>query len=449
MSDYSQSAKRPPRRLPGALLAEALLIEAVLVAIVLLGNLRQHAILFIVLGLGSAAVYWCAIRSAHHAAQSLLARQLRWWVLVPALVFRGTLLFSPPSLSDDIFRYLWDGTVLLHGINPYSHPPQDPQLAFLRGPHYEAINYKEISTIYPPLAQLAFALGALLDLGIWGPKAVFWCFELGLLWALARLLDLLQLGPQRLLVYAWNPLILFEFCGSAHVDVLAVLLLVLTACAIIQERSALSTTLLGLAALVKLIPALLLPLLARWTRPLAWVLFGAWIAAGFVPFAGAGPGLVFGLREYALRWRFNDAAFSVLHRGLLAVGLTEPTALFCGKIVVGVVLVGAVSFAALRKLTFVRGAYLVLGIYLLLSPTLQPWYLTWMVPFLCVYPNRAWVMLTGLVLVSYAILIGAGADSQHWSEPAWTKPVQFVPFYALLIWDAWRARPLGSVEIGG
>jgi hypothetical protein len=446
MSDYSQTASPPPRRTPAALLGLGLLIEVVLLAVVGLGNLRHHAALFIALALAAAVLYWTAIGVARAAARTTTPPQLLSWVIIPALFFRTTLLFSPPSLSDDVYRYLWDGSVLLHGINPYRYPPQAMALAFLRGPDYQSINYKGIPSIYPPLAQLAFALGAALDLGIWGPKAVLWSCELLLLWALARLLGCLGLGPERLLLYAWNPLILFEFSGSTHVDVLAVLLLVLATCAIIQERSALSTTLLGLATLAKLLPALLLPLLARRVRPIWLGLCGALILAGYLPFASAGWNLLAATKQYALRWRFNDAAFTLLYHGLLGLGLTEQAALLYGKIVVGLVLLAAIAVLALRQVSLLRGAYWILGLYLLLSPTLHPWYLAWIVPFLCIYPNRAWWMLTGLIFLSYAIQIGAGADSNQWSEPGWTKAAQFVPFYALLAWDAWRAHRARMVE---
>jgi hypothetical protein len=63
-----------------------------------------------------------------------------------------------------------------------------------------------------------------------------------------------------------------------------------------------------------------------------------------------------------------------------------------------------------------------------------------MVPYLAVYPNRAWLLLTGLVVISYAVLIGAGPDSNQWVEPWWTRPAQYLPFFALLAWDGLRPR---------
>ncbi len=81
-------------------------------------------------------------------------------IIGAGLVFRGTAFFAPPTLSDDIYRYLWDGRVQMAGINPYNYPPNDANLAHLKTEDWEGINHKHIRTIYPPLAQTIFAVGA-------------------------------------------------------------------------------------------------------------------------------------------------------------------------------------------------------------------------------------------------------------------------------------------------
>ncbi len=79
-------------------------------------------------------------------------------VLTLAAILRLTFLFTTPVLSDDIYRYIWDGRVQREGINPYRYPPQAPEIQHLRNSTYEGINNKGIPTIYPPLMQTALVL---------------------------------------------------------------------------------------------------------------------------------------------------------------------------------------------------------------------------------------------------------------------------------------------------
>jgi hypothetical protein len=84
--------------------------------------------------------------------------------------------------------------------------------------------------------------------------------------------------------------------------------------------------------------------------------------------------------------------------------------------------------------------FVVLGNILLLTPTLHPWYLCWMVPFLVIFPNRAWIYFTGSVFLSYFILKGY-VKTGVWEENIVVKLVEYLPFYTLLIYDtAYRYR---------
>jgi len=139
------------------LILSAAVIEISCIALVLLGNLREAIPLFLFVYLLAFGAYAAAIPSWTRGPQkgSMSSRALAFGFLA-SLLFRATLLAAPPSLSDDIYRYLWDSRVQLHGINPYAYPPVAEELEALRGPHYEGINHKPIRTIYPPAAQLFF-----------------------------------------------------------------------------------------------------------------------------------------------------------------------------------------------------------------------------------------------------------------------------------------------------
>jgi hypothetical protein len=96
------------------------------------------------------------------------ARAPIWFVVVVTLAIQLPHLLFVPRTSDDAYRYIWDGRVLLAGIDPYHFVPLDPELAHLRDPlHFpegEAplINRPGVPTIYPPIAQLWFWAGGVL-----------------------------------------------------------------------------------------------------------------------------------------------------------------------------------------------------------------------------------------------------------------------------------------------
>src|SRR6267378_3268258 len=128
---------------------------------------------------------------------SLMAGFLSWTNLLlimsgcAALVlFRLSLLFSPPYLSDDIYRYIWDGRVQAAGINPYRYIPADSALAQLRDKEiYPQINRKDYArTIYPPAAEALFFLTTRISETVTWMKATMVLFEALAVWALAVLL---------------------------------------------------------------------------------------------------------------------------------------------------------------------------------------------------------------------------------------------------------------------
>ena len=116
-----------------------------------------------------------------------------------ALVFRLAASAGEPLLSDDVFRYVWDGRVQLHGVHPYRHAPLDPELAGLRDDVvWPRINHPELRTIYPPVAQASFAALAALGLGPTGFRVVTGLLDFGVVLLLLAMLRRRGVPPQRL-----------------------------------------------------------------------------------------------------------------------------------------------------------------------------------------------------------------------------------------------------------
>jgi hypothetical protein len=158
------------------------------------------------------------------------------------------------------------------------------------------------------------------------------------------------------------------------------------------------------------------------------------VAAGFLPFSSAGLGLFSSLRLYMAEWRFNGLAFELLNRVVADPLWSRRILMFAAAAVV--------VYSSLKQADVIRFAFIAIGTVLLCSPTLYPWYVAWIVPFLCFYRNRAWILFTGLVLLSYWVW-EVFPDGGTWELPWPVYLMEYLPFFALLMYDAvrgWRSR---------
>jgi hypothetical protein len=148
------------------------------------------------------------------------------WVVAIAL----RLIFVPlsPELSDDVYRYLWDGHLQLSGVNPYLYAPADANLAEYRTVFHGLINNPEVNTIYPPFAQMAFFLIAAAGGAILQAKLLWLGFDLATGWLLGKVARITG-RSRRLtqLLYLWSPLLVVEVAWSAHLEPLGLFGLVL------------------------------------------------------------------------------------------------------------------------------------------------------------------------------------------------------------------------------
>jgi hypothetical protein len=146
------------------------------------------------------------------------------------------------------------------------------------------------------------------------------------------------------------------------------------------------------------------------------------------------------LSYYASRWQDNNAS---LYSVLAWISGSRPFAELLGVSIAA----GLALWAAWKQMEPARAAYLIFGAILLLSPNAYPWYFTWIIPFLCFYPNPAWLLLTILQFLSYHVLIDYYAlNIWHWrAEMVW---LTYGPFYAAWIGEMIRNRIAGKQPAG-
>ncbi len=357
--------------------------------------------------------------------------QPAWAIVLLAVLARAALIDTPPVLSDDVYRYLFEGRALLAGHDPFVTPPA--ALAGFEEALRARVNHPEISSIYPPIALAWFAGLAALGAGVTGAQLAAALADVATVGAL-----LAAGGPARrgAVLYALHPLAVLESAHGAHLEAPAVALLA-WACASPRAGPGLA----ALGAGIKLFPALILVPLARragvGAAAVGLVLAAAAIALAAWPVLGAGSALLDGFGQYATRWAFNGFAWPAV-RALL----DEPTArralLAAGA---------AVALAApWRHRDRPARAWIIIGAaFVLLSPTVHPWYGLWVLaPAAMTGRWGAAVGVAGL-LAGYGALSAFDATTGAWSEPAWLWPATWLPLLAGLGFDAVRDARSASI----
>jgi len=362
----------------------------------------------------------------------------RWpTLLAVGLLARLVLLIPEQALSDDHYRYIWEGQVVLAGENPYLHAPGDPALAFLRDDQiWPKVTHQQIRAAYPPICQAAFALGAWLSPTPLCMRLLMLAFDLAVWWALAALLRARGLDPRRSVVWGWSPLVVLEIAGGAHLDALAILGTLLALLAAARGRALLAVLALGLATLAKPYAPVLLPfLLVRRDWPKQLLVFTGVVLLGYLPFWLSGPALG-GLTDYVQRWEHNALLFPLVRDGLLRLGELPLSANALARLSLLAVLAVCVLALWRRPVPLEQKAALALFLFLLLTPTVHPWYLLWFVPLLALYFSPALLVFCASVLLSYHVLPRYDLTGV-WEENPWLRLAEYAP---VLLLFAWRAR---------
>lgn len=402
--------------------------------------------------LGAFAVYaaacWVVLRSKTPGRQTLPL------IFVFAAVFQTVLIPSRPTLSDDMYRYIWDGRVQAAGINPYRYSSDAAELRGLRDDDiWRRMNRPEAVTIYPPGAQMIFvATWRLFPDSVAGVKLVMIAATLlaGLL--LVWLLLALGLPPERVLIFLWNPLLVFEIGHAAHVDALYLPLIVgafLLRARAPQDRvdwrfEAGIGLLLGMGVLVKLYPAILAPCLwsvrdaagrRRWRLALPVTLMLT-LLAGYALYLEPGVNVLGFLPTYGREF-FN---VSPLMRLLTGAAMANDIRWWIPgnygmPLLVLLVGVGFVLLPATSARMAILRCYVPMGLYVLINHNLFSWYVLWLLPLIALTltlrpvqlnAGLAWWVFTGTVALSYTFFV-------DWREVSWAIHAQFWPLYLLLV----------------
>ena len=426
-----------------------LLLIGIYVGALELGDLRKNTVAFEWLFFSAFLLY--GIASFISLQSKKVDRGTLFGIIAFAVLMQGIMIFTRPTLTDDMYRYIWDGRVQAHDISPYRYPPNAPELLSLRDEDiYPSINRKPVVTVYPPAAEAAFFL----LWRIW-PDNVHWfqaAMAAGGLLAGILLIGLLRdLGysPARALIFLWSPLLVFETAHAAHVDGLVLPFLVGAWWARLRNKDALVGFLLGVATAIKFYPALLLPFLwrpqdarGRWIMPLT---FAIAIGLFYAPYVLTSETSVLGYLPHYFRETFNISPLvSMLNYVLDVIHLNIPYRMI--GLSMGGILVAAIWCVlqpASDAETVLRRCIWPIGIVTLFSQDLFAWYMLWLLPLTAIFLQPSsikWKMLTlpkmdawmgwwlfcGLVGLSYTFFI-------KWKPVPSAIQVEFIPLYLILV----------------
>lgn len=442
-----------------------------------------HVITFLALFLLAGSAYVLAVILLDRDRLPLISL----WTF--AILFRLVVLFTEPTLSDDVFRYIWDGHLLSQWINPYALPVNSTLLDSISTDLRDLVNHSWMTSPYLPSSQLLFTIVHLI-----APESVkafqitSLILDLMTAWLVMDMLALVRISKRQVLLYIWNPLVVIEFSHGAHVvDALMIFLVMLTFWFLIKAKPGLSnrnwlttasSICLAAATLTKGIPLILLSVVWRrwgWKRLL---LYATIIIAVIIIFTiEAGLGLtgdldgkgVFGaLRIYLTWWNFNSGIYHWLEVGLsgyqtpgaVPVEIVGEGPIQLAKMITGSLLALVVLFTTwlswrldishtrdhtIRTLELMRLAILPTGAYILFTSTVNPWYITLILPFLpfltplqtepgwikrSIWP---WIYFSLAVSLSYLTYI----NPDDFRELYFVRQIEYIPLYVLIVWALW------------
>jgi alpha-1,6-mannosyltransferase len=425
------------RKLRIAFLLSATALWSVFLRIRLLGDLRARV---------PETVTWLVLASLFYLVSCYLAfrvptgarnHSFGLGIAAAGLIFRLTVWPLAPALSDDLYRYRWEGKLQTAGGNPYESRPADARWTSLRDASFPLVVGKDFKAVYGPLIE-QIELWTYRAVSLLEPdpvRQVFWfklpfaLCDLGVIAVIWMLLGARGLPREHVLIYAWSPLAIIEFWATGHNDSVVVLLLALALLGAAKERWTWAFAALSLAVAAKIWPILLFPLFIGWRRNRPKRLYQWWVA--FPIFGLFALPYWTNVREnmqfasgFVGGWRNNDSLFGII--------LWAAKDVYRAKYAAFAIVAIAVLILTVRQIPLERACLAAITILLMVSANCHPWYLTWLLPLLVLFPVPALLLWTALAPLAYSAVISWVALGE-WQGSTAIRWYEYVPVYSMLI----------------
>lgn len=346
-------------------------------------------------------------------------KELSYYISI-SVVLRIVLLFSIPHLSDDVFRFIWDGRLWVNQIHPFTYLPSEitRQVISLNGLDEEIfnlLNSPDYYTVYPPVCQFFFYLASVLAQNVLWLNVLFlklpvFFFELGTLILIRKILLFHRLNTSRILLYALNPLILIEISGNLHYEGMMIFFLLLSYWLIITEKKSAAAITFALSISVKLLPLMFLPFIIKYFNKKDNILFftvlGFSLLFLFMPLFNGLELLHFAdsIDLYFQKFEFNASVYYLFRWiGLRLSGFNLIQ--FTGPVLAFITLAGILYMAKRAQLDksihIFRYWTWSFTLYLLLATTVHPWYLSLLIVFAVFTGFRFPLIWSFLIILTY------------------------------------------------
>ncbi len=403
-------------------------------------------------------------------------------LVIASIIFRLLFLFAIPNLSQDFYRFIWDGQMLLEGLNPYLYTPdviinQGETKIPLAQKLYNGMGALSSShfTNYPPLNQLCFVIGNLFPghsilSSVIGMRLIIIAADIGTLYFGKKLLEALKLPSNRIFWYILNPFIIIELTGNLHFEGVMIFFLVWSLYLLHKGYWKWAAVVFACSVSVKLIPLMFLPLFFWWftstklsnqdRSPQKWISYaepknlsafagmtrlsvfytivGITLIAFFLPFFSMA--FVDNYSKTVGLWfnnfEFNASIYYVLRAiGYAITGYNEIGII--GKILPLISILAILGFSFFKKNNSIpklsTSILLVFTIYLFLSTTVHPWYIATLV-MLCIFTNYRYTLIwSAIIILSYLSYIGIGTADK--SENLWIVALEYFVVFSAFFWE--------------
>jgi len=382
----------------------------------------------------------------------LIKKELTWKsLIIITILFRVVFLIATPSLSQDFYRFIWDGRMLLNGFNPYLYLPE-----VFQSPNYTVPNQAtELVTgmgelnashysNYPPLNQLCFVIAALFAnnniLGsIVAMRALIILADIGVLYFGSKLLKALHLNPKTIFLYLLNPLIIIELTGNLHFEGIMIFFLIWSLYLLQQHKWKLAAVVFACSISLKLLPLLFLPIFFqqfKFKKLLGFytivgvtsiLFFASFISENLLTNYSKTIGLWFGTFE------FNGSIYLLIREvGYLINGYNIIGSV--GKVTPFVVLLFILLISFFRnniyKKQLITALLFGLSFYLFTSSTIHPWYVAMLLVLSIFTTYRFPLVWSFTIILSYSFY-----KNEAFINNYWLIFIEYVLVFGFMIWE--------------
>jgi uncharacterized membrane protein len=336
------------------------------------------------------------------------------------LVFRLIILISAPNLSQDFYRFFWDGQLILNGFNPYLNTPNQIIISKL-------ISFPEMNEIYelmgplsqnnysnyPPIHQIITFITLLITdksiiAGIISLRLILILFDLGILFYGIKLLKILKKPKNIIFIYFLNPLVILELIGNLHLEGVMVFFMILSFYHLYRKREIYSGIFLGLSIITKLIPLIILPLfLFRFglKKSIRFIVtITAVISTGFAPFINFKSLINYSesINLWFSNFEFNASIYYALKEIFKGFNIRLiDYMVYVIPISIFIVLTYLISMKKNKTQDVLTQSLIILTTYLFISTTIHPWYIIPLIFLSCFTNYRYPIFWSFTIFLSY------------------------------------------------